>query len=136
MFFEEVLEVLRGRIDALVRDDPPLVHWVFAGMAEGDEFDVARDRGQIEARDPAHARDRVVADAQELLAQNGELGAAGRAGEPADARADRVDRAAAERGDDGVAGFLDPQAALDRLAVLLRQRDDAVASEEVGDASI
>ena len=40
-------------------------------------------------------------------------------------------RTPAELGDDRVANLLDPEAALDGLAILLGQSDDAVASQEV-----
>ena len=101
-------------------------------MAQRDELDVAAALAEIEAGHPAHRRGRVVEQPEQRLAQPAQLGAPRRAREAADAGADRVHRAAAEQLDDGVAGLLEAQPALDRGAVPGRQFDHVGAAEVVG----
>jgi hypothetical protein len=101
-------------------------------VRQRQEDAVGLEVGEVEARDPAHGGEGVVAGAQQRLAQGPQLALARQPVEAAQAHVDRVDLAAAEHHHDVVADLLQAQAPLDDLAVVLRQVDAAGVAEEVG----
>jgi hypothetical protein len=91
-------------------------------------------RGECRCVEPCHHANRLegqFAGLVELAAQSGQLARPRRSVQPADAEADRMDRAPAGDREDLVADLLQAQSAFDDRPVELRELDGARQAEEV-----
>ncbi len=132
MLLDEVGVVLaRGDVESCGRRDATLVHGILVGVPERHEFVVGLEVGELEARNPPHRLERGVARPREFFRERRELPARGHAVKPADAHVHGMDLPAAEQRDDRVAGLLQPQPALHRLALIARHCDRVGVAEEV-----
>ena len=110
----------------------PVLDRVAAWVMQGQELVIQVHVGEVEAGHPGDGRQRVAESMAQLLGQRDQLGLHGRAVEAADPRIDRVDRPAADRLEDRVAGFLQAEPSLDQVAVVAGQGDHVRVAEEVG----
>src|SRR6185369_8571059 len=128
---EHRLPGCRGDIEAVVRDDAPVVHRVRGGVAQRDEPRLPPERRRSETGDELDRRFGEVERIHEVGAQRADLVAADDPREPADTNGYRMDSAPADPGDDRVAGALQPKATLHGRPVLLRQVESARVAEQI-----
>src|SRR5271157_2001455 len=120
-----------GNVQTRRGDDPSGIHWVFVRMAESHELVVADKFRKREARCPAQRFDRLIARMLQRLGRRRQFGAARNSIEPADARIYRMDLATSEQTQELIAGLLERQRALHRVAMIARHRDRIRVAEEV-----
>ncbi len=132
------MQLLEMRVVLVRRDVQPLVRHhvtgverILARRPQRHELVVALAIGEIEARHPAHRRQRDITRTLQRLDQRAQFPSRRRAIEAANAHIHRMDRAAAEQFQDLVADLLQLQALAHDIAMVLRHLDRALVAEEV-----
>ena len=133
LHLREVLLVLaRPDVEAGAGDEAAVLDRVDVRMAERAELVVLLEVGEVELRDPFDRAPRQLARLLQARNERLQIRPTRCLVEAADADVDRVDRPAADRPQEVVAGRLDLQAALDHLAVVAGHRPGRLEAEEVG----
>ena len=129
---EVLVVVLDGDVEPAVRDDPPAVDRVLAGMVERDQLVVLRVVGEVEARGDADGLEGDLPSTLQRPDERRELALSGRPVPAADLDVDGVHLAPADHGHELVPAFLSSRRARHDLGVVAGEVERALVSQEVG----